>query len=450
MRCLRLGFVHFNKPYDKDLRRERANAVPIPGRQTMRQGLTLPATSDALRLLAGRTVLQIIPELDAGGAERTAVDIAEALVSCGARALVASDGGRLVSELQARGGLWVPFPAKTKNPIKMLFNIRKLAQLIRAERIDLVHARSRAPAWVALGAARAAGVPFVTTYHGAYSGKSALKIRYNSVMARGDLVIANSHFTAKRILEQHPFAEGRIRVIHRGTDPAQFSALAVDAARVRRLREQWEVAPDERIVLLAARLTEWKGQRVLIDAAKILRDQGTTGIKYLLAGDPQGRSNYVRELDAAISSAGLDGVVQRVGHCADMPAAMMTASAITVCSTQPEAFGRVATEAQFLGKPVIVTDIGAAPETVLSPPEVAPSERTGWKVPPGDPLALSQALRTVLSLGASDIDRLARQARAHVERNFSLAHMCTETLQIYSELIASGETRVISDEAAAY
>src|SRR5947209_1707523 len=142
--------------------------------------------------IAGRTVLQIIPHIDAGGAERTTIDIAAALVAAGARALVASEGGRLTSELQAAGGVLTPFPAATKNPVAMLFNARRLARLIIAERVDVVHARSRAPAWVALLACRIARVPLVTTYHGAYSGRSALKLRYSSVMARGDLVIANS------------------------------------------------------------------------------------------------------------------------------------------------------------------------------------------------------------------------------------------------------------------
>ena len=167
-------------------------------------------SDQARRILAGRTILQIIPELDAGGAERTTIDIAAALVDAGARALVASDGGRLVSELQARGGLWVPFPAKTKNPLFMALNVGKLVRLMRNEKVDLVHARSRAPAWVALSAARKTRLPFVTTYHGAYAGKSQLKINYNSIMARGDVVIANSQFTADRIIEMHPFAKERI------------------------------------------------------------------------------------------------------------------------------------------------------------------------------------------------------------------------------------------------
>ena len=157
--------------------------------------------------LGGRTILQIIPELDAGGAERTTIDIAAALAERGARALVASRGGRLVSELQAKGGIWLPFPAKTKQPLAMALNVGRLVRIIRDEAVDIVHARSRAPAWVARGATLAAKIPFVTTYHGSYSGRTSLKLLYNSVMARGDVVIANSEFTAARIRLLFPFAE---------------------------------------------------------------------------------------------------------------------------------------------------------------------------------------------------------------------------------------------------
>ena len=182
--------------------------------------------------LAGRTILQIIPRLDAGGAERTAIDVAAALVRAGARALVASEGGRLASELQAVGGVLTPFPAATKNPLSMALNVPRLARLIEAEGVDLVHARSRAPAWVALGACRKTRRPFVTTYHGAYSGRSSLKLRYNSVMARGDVVIANSQFTADAIERLYPFARGRLLVIARGTDLGRFAASVVDRGRV--------------------------------------------------------------------------------------------------------------------------------------------------------------------------------------------------------------------------
>jgi glycosyltransferase involved in cell wall biosynthesis len=385
--------------------------------------------------LAGRTILQIIPRLDAGGAERTTIDVAAALVAAGARALVASEGGRLASELQAVGGLHARFQAATKNPIAMALNVRRLARLIAEERVDIVHARSRAPAWVALAAKRFAPRPFVTTFHGAYSGRSALKLRYNSVMARGDVVIANSHYTADMISRLYPFAREKIAVIHRGSDFTKFSPAAIDPSRVARLRRDWDVEPQERIVLLAARLTAWKGQKLLVEAAQRLKQSGVSGVRYVLAGDAQGRGSYVKELDAAIEKAGLKGIVTRVGHCDDMPAAFLAASAVVAPSTEPEAFGRSAVEAQAMGAPVIVSDLGASPETILAPPQASNEERTGWRVPPGDAQALAEALGHALNLGASAREALARRARAHVLRNFSLEQMTRATLSVYLSVL---------------
>ena len=392
-----------------------------------------PAEAGAL---ADACILQIIPELDAGGAERTTVDVAAGLAAVGARALVATEGGRLVGELQAKGGHWLRFPAASKNPAAMAVNVARLMALCRREGVQLVHARSRAPAWVALGAARRLGLPFVTTYHGSYSGRTGIKVLYNSVMARGDVVIANSHYTADLIGRLHAEQAGdRVRVIHRGTDLAAFTPVAVGAARVEALRRAWGVAPHERVVLLAARLTAWKGHRVLIDAAARMRDQGLTDLAVVLAGDPQGRTSYERELDALIAARGLDGIVRRVGHCTDMPAAFRAASVVAVPSVEPEAFGRAAVEAQALGTPVVVSDLGAVPETVLASPDVQPGQRTGWRVPPGDAVALAAALGEALLLGASARDALARRGRAHVEANFSLDRMVGDTLTVYADLL---------------
>ncbi|HEX2137359.1 MAG TPA: glycosyltransferase family 4 protein [Microvirga sp.] len=409
-----------------------------------RPGGGTPFPSSALHPLAGRTILQVIPELEAGGAERTTVDVAQGLAQAGATALVATEGGRLIGELQAKGGVWVPFPAASKNPFGMLMNVRRLARICHDERVALVHARSRAPAWVGLGAARALNLPFVTTYHGSYAGRSAVKVLYNSVMARGDAVIANSQYTADLIRSLHPQSRDRIRVIHRGTDFSVFSAGAVAPERVEALRKAWGVAPHERIVLLAARLTGWKGQKVLIEAAAKLRDAGLTEVAFVLAGDPQGRDTYVKELDTLVASRKLKGIVRRVGHCADMPAAFLAASAVAVPSTEPEAFGRSAVEAQAMGTPVVVSDLGAVPETVLSPPAVPPHERTGWRVPAGDADALAEALGAALALGATARAALAARARAHVERHFSLERMVSSTLDVYSALLQGRFSRQAS------
>jgi len=278
-------------------------------------------------------------------------------------------------------------------------------------------------------------LPFVTTYHGSYNSRSSIKNRYNSVMARADYVIANSEFTKRRILDQHPFADGHVTVIHRGTDFRAFTPAAVDPARVRRLRQHWGVEPDERIILLAARLTGWKGQTVLVDAAALMRRRGLNGGKFVLAGDPQGRSSFVKDLESRIATAGLGDLVKLVGHCDDMPAAFLAASAVAVPSTEPEAFGRSAVEAQAMGAPAIVTELGAVPETVLGPPEAPAAARTGWRIPPGDPQALADALSEALAMGAVERDALALRARQHVERHFSLDHMCKQTLALYESII---------------
>ena len=401
--------------------------------------LSLPSTET--HPLAGRTILQIIPELEAGGAERTAVDIARGLTDAGARALVATEGGRLVAELQAKGGVWLPFPAASKNPIAMALNVRKLVMLCREEEVELIHARSRAPAWVALAAARFLKLPFVTTYHGSYNSRSGygsrstVKTLYNSVMARGDVVIANSAYTAGLILAKHPMARDKVRVVNRGTNFSAFAPAAVGIDRVQALRKAWGVEPHQRIVLLPGRLTGWKGQRVLIEAARLMRDAGDADSVFILAGDAQGRDGYVKELDGLIAKAGLEGRVKRVGHCGDMPAAMLAAAVVAVPSTGPEAFGRVAVEAQAMGTPVVVSDLGAVPETVLAPPQVGPGERTGWHVPPDDAAALAAGLREALDLRPSAREALARRARIHVERHFSLEAMVAETLDVYCALL---------------
>lgn len=395
--------------------------------------LSLPSTET--HPLSGRTILQIIPDLDTGGAERTAVDIAKGLTDVSARALVATEGGRLVAELQAKGGVWLPFPAASKNPVAMALNVRRLALLCRHEQVDLIHARSRAPAWVALAAAKILKLPFVTTYHGSYASRSAVKTLYNSVMARGDVVIANSGYTGELILAKHGFARDRIRVVHRGTDFSAFAPGMVGPERVQALRAAWEVEPHQRIVMLPGRLTGWKGQRILIEAARILRDAGDADTVFVLAGDAQGRDGYVRELDDLIAKAGLVGRVKRVGHCSDMPAALLASAVVTMPSTEPEAFGRVAVEAQAMGAPVVVADLGAVPETVLAPPQATPSERTGWRVPPGDASALAASLGEALALRPSARDALAQRARQHVERHFSLETMVMQTLDVYSALL---------------
>jgi glycosyltransferase involved in cell wall biosynthesis len=397
-----------------------------------------PATLPDRMTVSRRTVLQVIPELDTGGAERTAVDVALALVAAGHRAIVASQGGRLVGELVAGGAEHVTLPLKRKAPLALWRNAQALRHLVRAEGVDLVHARSRAPAWSALRAARTQGVPFVTTYHGIYNQSNAAKALYNSVMARGDSVIANSRYTARLIAERHPFAQGRIAVIHRGSDLAALDPASVSAERRRDLASAWGLAGSERVILNLARLTHWKGQLVLVDAlARLsLSSEAPAGWVAILAGDAQGREAYVAELEQRIASAGLTGHVRLVGHCADVGAALALADVAVVASIEPEAFGRAAVEAQAAGVPVVATNLGAVPETVLAPPDVAEDERTGWRVPASDAGALAAAIAEMLALAPDRREALAGRAHAHVSAHFSVEAMCAATLAVYDRLLA--------------
>jgi glycosyltransferase involved in cell wall biosynthesis len=384
------------------------------------------------------TILQIIPELDTGGAELSAVEIAEALAQVGATSLVATEGGRLETRVRDAGAEIIRFSAATKNPLRMFTNIGALEKLIHERKIDLVHARSRAPAWSAFGATRRQRLPFVTTYHGAYNEKGRLKNLYNSVMARSDIVIANSGFTADLVRKRYDTPEARIRIIHRGVDCDRFDPAAIPQDRVAALRAQWGVPPSARIVLVPARLTAWKGQRVVIDAAGILKAQGIhNDVCFVMAGDAQGRNDYVASLRARVEELGLKNRVFFVGHVADMAAAYRTAGLTIIASIEPEAFGRVAIETQAMGVPVIATDLGAPPETILARPSVAEDRITGWLVPAGDAAALAAQLAAALAMSPADHDAMGRRARAHVLALFTLQAMKEQTLAIYDQLLGT-------------
>lgn len=381
------------------------------------------------------TVLQVIPDLNSGGAERTTVDIARALIAAGGTALVASQGGQMVRELEDIGAQHFTLPVKSKNPITLWKNAGLLSDLIRAQNVDIIHARSRAPAWSSLFAARRTHIPFVTTYHGSYSQSNAVKGLYNSIMARGDTVIANSKYIANLISGRHPFAKDRITVIHRGSDLKGLAPENVSALRRQALKDSWGVPTGRPIIMNMARLTSWKGQRVLIEAMGALKASGVTAPIAILAGDAQGRDGYVAELKQLIADWNLQDQVRLVGHCADVPAAMALSDLAVVASIEPEAFGRAAVEAQAARVPVIVSDLGAVPETVLAPPDAAEKDRTGWRVPPGDSDALASAIKTALALSAEDRLALTGRGLTHASRNFTVETMCAKTLDVYAKLL---------------
>lgn len=377
-------------------------------------------------------ILHVIPRLQGGGAEMMMIALATATARAGVRVLVASAGGALAGRLTAAGCEWRRFPAATKNPLRMALNAVRLARLVRREGVALVHAHSRAPAWSALAATRATGVPFVTSYHGAHSYRGPFKTFYNSVMARGDAVIANSDYTANAIRTHHPFAVARMAFIRCGVDLAAFDRAGVTEQRIAGLRRAWLASrADERIVLLPGRLTPRKGHDVAIAAMRRLYDEGIRDAVLVFLGGDRGEGRYAAHLEALIAQAGLAGRVRLAGVGADMAAAYAAAHLVLVPSRKAESFGLVAAEAQAMGAPVIVSDIGALPEIVLTEPDVNRGRRTGWRVPAGDAAALADAMREALALTPRQRAGLAGRARTHAERAFSLDRMIADTLDLY-------------------
>lgn len=375
-------------------------------------------------------ILQVIPQLDAGGAERTTLEVAEAIVAAGGRALVASQGGRLEDELKALGGELIRMPVATKNPFTAWNNARKLANLIRDEDIDIIHARSRAPAWSAKWAADQTSAHYVTTYHGTYNAKSALKRWYNSIMARGERVIANSQFIHDHIVKHHPFAAEKITVIPRGVDLDKFDPDVVEPSRLDHLAKSWNIdrASKQLIALYPARLTKWKGQLEMLQALGQLKADGDDLPLTVFAGDAQGRTEYVERMQALIDQFGLQDDVRLVGHCDDMPAAFGLADLVLTPSIEPEAFGRTAAEAGAMHVPVIAADHGGAREVVKI-------GETGWRVEPASVIALSQALTQVISMTQKERDAMGERAANRIKQRFSARALQEATLRVYSELL---------------
>ena len=382
-----------------------------------------------MSLPAHFTLLQVIPELETGGAEQTTIDVAQAVVRAGGTALVATRGGRMAARLESDGGRLTQMPVQTKNPLVMLGNASRLVALIRQEKVSIVHARSRAPAFSALWAARATDTPFVATYHGVYKAQSGLKRWYNAVMTRGDLIIANSDYTRDHVLAEHAVDPARMVTIPRGVDLDRFDPAFVTPNRIEALREAWGVPDDGRTkILLAGRLTRIKGHLSIVEAAKRLADAGRRDFLILFAGDDQGRSGYAAELQGAIDAAGLGDVVKIVGHCDDMPAAYLLADLAILPTIVPESFGRAAVEPQVMGRPVIAANHGGVTETILD-------GKTGWLAPVGDAAAWATAMAKAIDLGPGRRADMGELGRKRARQLYSVDAMCAATLCAYEQIL---------------
>jgi glycosyltransferase involved in cell wall biosynthesis len=369
------------------------------------------------------TVLQVLPRLVMGGVERGTIDVAAALVAYGWNAVVASEGGPMARELDRIGAKHVALPLAAKNPFVIRNNIDRLAGLIMQCNADIVHARSRAPAWSARYAAQRTGRHFVTTFHNAYGIGSFLKQRYNAVMATGERVIAISQFVANHVASTYGVGPDRLRLIPRGVDVTRFDPDTVSPERMVRLMHAWRLPDGAHTVLLPGRLTRWKGQLVFIEALARLNRPDVHAV-ILGAGD----AGYRRELEKAVAASGGGATFRFIDDCPDMAAAYMLADIVVSASTQPEGFGRIIIEAQAMGRPVIATAHGGAQETIT------PGD-TGWLVPPGDAAALAAALAQALDQDPAARLAMSRREIAHVRTYFTSSLMAARTLTVYRELL---------------
>ncbi len=378
------------------------------------------------------TIMQVLPALVTGGVERGAADVSAAIVAAGWKSVVVSEGGPMVREIERAGGVHVTLPMGSKNPITMRRNVARLVEVARLHGADLIHARSRAPAWSARSAARELGIPFMTTFHGTYNFGNPLKRWYNSIMAKGTRVIAISDFIARHVTKHYATPPAILRTIHRGVDVSRFDPARVSAERVIKLARDWRLPDGLPVVMLPGRLTRWKGQTLLIEAAAKLARRD---IVVLFVGSDQGRYAYRKELEALVRKRGLEGIVRIVDHCNDMAAAYMLSDVVVSASTDPEAFGRVVAEAQAMGRPVVAPDHGGAPE-ILKPNE------TGWLFKPGDAGELAEALRHALALDTAARDDLAGHAIANINDRFTKERMCAATLDVYEEVLRESRPEV--------
>lgn len=374
-------------------------------------------------------VLQVLPALVTGGVERGTVDTAKALARAGWAAYVASAGGPMVRELERAGVKHLTLPLASKNPAVMWRNTDRLAELIRSLPVDLVHVRSRAPAWSARAAARRCFVPFVTTFHNPYKTHNWFRRFWAGPMAKADHVVAISDFVAEHAHRKFGVPRSLLTVIARGTDLNWFDPARIYPDRVAQLAQQWRLVDGLPVILLPGRLTRWKGHGVLLRALGLLsKRRGKQDFTAVLVGDHQGRESYQAELEKMIAHLDLKSTVRLPGGAKDMPAAYMLADVVVSASIEPEGFGRIAVEAQAMGKPVIATGHGGARETVL------PGE-TGWLVPPNDAEALAAALDEALSLTPERRLEIADRARRHVLERFTVDGMTDGYLKVYTELL---------------
>ena len=377
-------------------------------------------------------VLQVIPKLGYGGAETGCYDIAHYLAEKDCKSYIVTSGGQLLKYVKKNKVKIFRLPVHSKNPILIFLNFIILTILILINNINIVHARSRAPAWSCYLACFITRRNFVTTFHGTYNFTNKIKKFYNSVMLRSKLTIAGSNFIFNHINEKYTEYLNRkkkLRVIFRGINIDYFHPKNVSILKQEKLIKEWELSPEKFTILMPGRLTPWKGQENLIEAMNILvEDYNCTNFQVIVLGSDQGRKVYKKKLINLVQRYRLGQKMKFIEHCKEMPLAYSLADVVVSASIEPEAFGRVAVEAQSMGKPIIASNIGGSKETILK-------GKSGFLYESNDPRHLAKTLNAVIQLDHEILDKIGSEGRKNIAKKYDVEAMCDSTLREYKKLL---------------
>ena len=378
-------------------------------------------------------VLQVIPKLDYGGAETGCYDLAHFLPEQGCKSFIVTSGGVLLKFIKKEKVKVFRLPVQSKNPILILFNAIIISLIILIYNINIIHARSRAPAWSCLIATKITARKFVTTFHGTYNFSNRFKKFYNSVMVRSHLIIAGSNFIFSHINENYgDFFLNRKRkllVIFRGINANYFNPQKISLSKIEKFSKKNSIDRDKFIILLPGRLSFWKGQKIFIEALKLLSEQNNNQpFEGIIIGGDQGRSVYKKQLIALVERYRLKKIIKFIDHCDEMPVAYKIANLVCSCSSEPEAFGRVSVEAQSMGIPIVASDIGGSTETIVK-------DKTGFLFKSGDSNALANAIIMVMQKDYNSLKSIGFEGRKNILKKFDVDKMCHTTFTEYKKLI---------------
>jgi len=378
-------------------------------------------------------VLQVIPKLGYGGAETGCYDLAHFLPEQGCKSFIVTSGGVLLKFIKKEKVKVFRLPVQSKNPILILFNAIIISLIILIYNINIIHARSRAPAWSCLIATKITSRKFVTTFHGTYNFSNRFKKFYNSVMVRSHLIIAGSNFIFSHINENYgDFFLNRKRkllVIFRGINANYFNPQKISLSKIEKFSKKNSIDRDKFIILLPGRLSFWKGQKIFIEALKLLSEQiNNQPFEGIIIGGDQGKSVYKKQLIALVERYRLKKIIKFIDHCDEMPVAYKIANLVCSCSSEPEAFGRVSVEAQSMGIPIVASDIGGSTETIVK-------DKTGFLFKSGDSNALTNAIIMVMQKDYNSLKSIGFEGRKNILKKFDVDKMCHTTFTEYKKLI---------------